>query len=453
MRLIAIVAGLSLSVAPAVPASPGLDWGECSSPATGVSCATLTLPVDWDDPRQGTFGLAVAKREARVPAERVGTLVFGPGGPGDSGVSRVLTGSSRFSAEILDRFDIVGFDPRTVGHSAAPDCEPDAGRPPVILRSQDEFDAAIAANRAYWQRCRESSALFDHADSVSAARDLDALRRALGEERLTFHGSSYGTLLGEMYAERYPGHVRAIVLESVFDHDLPLTDFVRTEAAGLQDSFDEFVSWCDSTDCLGEDADVPAIWADVLARAETGEYAPNTVFEIATLPLGYLSSPSWTGLADQIAALRRGEVPDPPDLSVAEGILCADFPAPVRDYRDYRRLLDAARSVAPDVRYGAGMLAVATCLGWPRPLANPPHRLRVSTATPLLLLNAVHDPRTPYAWATHVAAELGPGGRLVTYAGWGHGSYRETSCTIAAVDRYLVDLTVPPPGTTCPAAE
>jgi pimeloyl-ACP methyl ester carboxylesterase len=414
----------------------------------------MPVPVDWAQPRGATFDLAVARRPARKPAERAGTLVFGPGGPGDSGVERIRRGN-RFSAEILDKFDTVSFDPRGVARSGGASCPSDPGvsAPPGLLRSQADFDSTIAYNRAMWNACRVTSPVWDHADTLSAVRDLDALRGALGLRQLTFHGSSYGTLLGEQYAERYPGRVRAIVLESVFDHSLGLRDFVRTQALASQDAFDEFVGWCaDSEDCALHGSDVRAVWNDVLDRADRGEYAPATAFEIAVLPIARLAGPDRVGLSDDIAALRDGKAPRIALPPLVSSVFCADWPAGVRDYRGYATLVRDAAAVAPDVRYGAGLLAVRACLGWASPVANPPRRLHVSTKTPLLLLNSLHDVRTGYLWAENVAAQLGRHGRLVTYEGSGHGAYGNTPCTTAVVDRYLIDLTMPPSGTRCPAA-
>jgi len=414
-----------------------------------------TRGVDWSNPHGATFELAVARRPARKPAERVGTLVFGPGGPGDSGVERIRRGN-RFSAEILDRFDTVSFDPRGVARSGGAACPSDPGlpAPPGLLASQSDFDATIAYNRAMWASCRATSPVFDHADTLSAVRDLDALRNALGLQKLTFHGSSYGTLLGELYAERYPGRVRAIVLESVFDHSLDVRDFVRTQALALQDAFDEFVAWCaTSIDCALHGSDVRAVWNDVLDRADQGEYAPNTAFELAILPIALLAAPDRVSLSNAIAALRDGKAPRITLPPLVSSVFCADWPADVRDYKAYASLVRDAAAVAPDVRYGGGLLAVRACLGWPSPVANPPHQLHVRTTTPLLLLNSVHDVRTGYVWATNVAAQLGRPGRLVTYEGSGHGAYGNTPCTTAMIDRYLIDLIVPPPGARCPAAE
>jgi pimeloyl-ACP methyl ester carboxylesterase len=447
-----IATGLVLAAAPpgasAGPDRPRITWTACPDDVPDVpvdpvvECGKLRVPVDWAQPRGATFELTVARRPARKQQERVGTLVFGPGGPIDSGVERIRRGD-RFSAEILDRFDTVSFDPRGVARSGGPSC-PLAPAPPVLLTSQADFDTATAANRATWDACRPTSPVWDHADTLSAVRDLDALRAALGLRQLTFHGSSYGTLLGQQYAERHPDRVRAIALESVFDHSLDVRAFVRTQAAAAQDAFDEFVSWCARADeCVLHGEDVRAIWNHVLDHA-----APETAF----LPVARLGSPNRAGLAQDIADLRDGK-PLPIRLPpVVSSVFCADWPAAVRDFRAYEGLLRDARAVAPDVRYGAGLLAVRTCLGWQSPVANPPSRLHVHTRRPLLLLNSVHDVRTGYAWATNVARQLGPHGRLVTYEGSGHGAYGNTPCTTAVVDRYLIDLVVPPPGTRCPTA-
>jgi pimeloyl-ACP methyl ester carboxylesterase len=453
----AIVTGLALAATPPAAGAdrpqPRIVWTQCDDDIPKlpidptVECGRLRLPVDWARPSGATFELAVARRPAAKPEQRVGTLVFGPGGPGDSGVERIRRGD-RFSREILDKFDTVSFDPRGVARSGGPSCSLDLPAP-GLLTSQAEFDRTIAANRAAWAACRPTSPVWDHADTLSAVLDLDALRAALGERQLTFHGSSYGTLLGQQYAARYPHRVRAIVLESVFDHSLSVRDFVRTQAIALQDAFDEFVAWCSPTrtECALSGSDVRAVWRDILDRAD-----PATAFSISLLPIARLAAPDRAALSRDIAALRDGQAPAGKLPPLVSSVFCADWPADVRNFRSYEDLVRTARSVAPDVRYGGGLLAVRACLGWPSPVANPPARLRVDTARPLLLLNSRHDVRTGYAWATNVAHQLGRHGRLVTYEGSGHGAYGNTPCTTEAVDRYLIDLVVPPRGATCPAA-
>ncbi|GGQ24491.1 pimeloyl-ACP methyl ester carboxylesterase [Actinomadura coerulea] len=215
------------SAAPSAPRSPSaVDWRACGDDGK-AECATLRLPIDWSRPDGPAFGLAIARRKALDPDARVGTLVFGPGGPGDSGVQRVTrveNGIDRFSDELRRRFDIVSFDPRGIGASHPVTCSADLLRaaPSPMIESAERFRATLDHNARLRADCRaRTGPLYDHADTLSTVRDVDAIRAALGESKLTFHGSSYGTLLGEMYAETFPERVRAMVLESVDDHSIP----------------------------------------------------------------------------------------------------------------------------------------------------------------------------------------------------------------------------------------
>jgi len=445
--------------APPVSARPAaIDWQPCAATgeAAGADCATLQLPIDWADPAAGTFGFRIARRTATDPAARVGTLIFGPGGPGDSGVRLVSTDPSRFSDELRRRFDIVSFDPRGVGASHPITCpdSPPLPAAPAVLTSQADFDETLKGNRELWKECRRlTGPLFDHADSASAVRDLDALRAALGERTLTFHGSSYGTLLGELYAEQYPDRVRAIVLESAVDHSRRVDGFLRTQAWALQDSFDAFVDWCTPQQqaCVLRGEDIRAVWAEVRGKADRGE-VNLPPYQLVANVHKKLARADYLGLAGFIDTMRDGGPGPTQQLNPVLAVFCADWALPVRDYREYRRLLDRAEAQAPDLRYPAGVFAPSACLGWPQPVANPQHRLRVHTRTPLLLINARHDPASGYNWATEVARQLGRGGVLLTYDGAGHGSYNSSDCMRQAVDAYLISLTVPARGTVCPAA-
>jgi pimeloyl-ACP methyl ester carboxylesterase len=433
-----------------------LTWHACGD-GLAADCATLTLPANWSRPGGETFGLSVARRRATDQAHRVGTLVFGPGGPGDSGVSRVTDDGNfdRFSDEVRRRFDIVSFDPRGVGGSRPITCPASSlPEPPRVLADQADFDATLAYNRDYWDGCRERTGpVFDHADTASTVRDLEALRAALGERQLTFHGSSYGTLLGELYAERYPARVRAIVLESVVDHRPAGTgQFLAEQAWALQDSFDAFVAWCDrESSCALHGRDVQAIWAGLRADADAGRL-DMTPFDLVGVTHGGVKAPDYPRLAQTLAGLADRSIPGirVTNLNVVTPAFCNDWSLPVRDYADYAAILRRSAAVAPDVRYPAQVFALTMCLGWPRPVADPQHVLRVHTAVPLVLLNSRHDPATGYNWATSVAHQLGRHGVLVTYAGAGHGSYDlGNDCMQQAADRYLISLTVPRRGTVC----
>ncbi|MDO3701452.1 alpha/beta hydrolase [Micromonospora sp. C28SCA-DRY-2] len=450
--------------------APAIAWQPCEADAT-AECGTLSLPVDWDRPDGDRFDLHLARRTATDPTARLGSLVFGPGGPGDSGVHRIIA-NDRFSDDLRRRFDIVSFDPRGIGRSNPVLCSARLlARQPQVIADQAQFAATLAGNEALRADCRERTGpLFDHVDTGSAVRDLDAIRAALGERRLTFHGSSYGTLLGAQYAEQFPHRVRAMVLESAVDHSLGTRAFLDTQAAAAQDSFDEFVSWCArSTSCPLHREDVRAVWAGLFVRAERGELADPDRPGVGLSPYGLsrfaqrkLYGPDWAGLARQIVALRAA----PPVGTTAASaggqhedasqphpfaVFCADWHLPVRDHSEYAAHLRRMARIAPDLRYPQALPAVATCLGTPAPVANPQHRLRVRTDVPLLLASTRHDPASGYDWARNVSRQLGRSGVLLTYQGWGHGNYSRSACVQSAVDRYLISIEVPARGTRCPA--
>ncbi|MET9814545.1 alpha/beta hydrolase [Streptomyces sp. NPDC006355] len=469
----AAVTGLATApAAPAARAAPSateaLHWAPCAGSAEpGAECATLSVPVDWARPAGPRLDLAVARRKATDPGARVGSMVFGPGGPGDSGVEMVTRWISRFSPEVRRRFDIVSFDPRGVGSSNPVTCSRDllAERPSPQLKSQADFDATMAYNRRLRADCRaRTGPVFDHLDTGQTVRDLDALRAALGERKLTFHGSSYGTLLGAQYAETYPRRVRAMVLESVMDHSVPTSrDFLRSTAVTAEDSFREFVKWCDgAADCALHGRDVRTVWQGLLARAGRGELAdpvkPGTPLSSSDLvnkiAFRKLYGADHAGLATAIAGMDASEpLPasptSPAPLPPATPVFCSDWHLPVRDHQEYASLVAMMNRVAPDLPYLLPIHMVAACLG--APTANPQHRLDAQGAPPILLSNALHDPATGYPWAVSVARQLGRSGVLLTYEGHGHGSVTSGPCMEHTVDSYLTDLRVPPRGTSCPA--
>ncbi|RAO40360.1 Carboxylesterase [Micromonospora saelicesensis] len=469
---------LALTAAGLTPASPAvarpqpaptIDWRPCATD-TSAECGTLSLPVDWNRPRGERFDLSLARRVAD-PATREGAMVFGPGGPGDSGVDRVVNGSSRFSADLRARFDIVSFDPRGTGGSHPVVCARDLlARQPQLIADQSQFDAVLANNALLRADCRaRTGALYDHVDTTSAARDLDAVRAALGERQLTFHGSSYGTLLGQRYAELYPDRVRAMVLEATMDHSVGTRAFLDSQAVTAEGAFDEFLAWCArSADCVLHSRDVRAIWAGLHARAERGSLtdpdragAALAPFELSRLAHKKLYDTwRWPGLAEWIVRLEgTATTPSAPalaDEAVAPypfAVFCQDWSLPVRDYSEYVGHLRRAARLAPDLRYPPALFALVTCLGTPTPVANPQHRLRVHTDVPLLLAATVHDPATGYDWARNVARQLGRHGAVLTYQGWGHGSYSSSPCVQRAVDSYLIGQVVPARSASCPAVE
>lgn len=478
-RFAALLVGLIVPVSLSAPAASAetpaaISWTPCTEDPT-AECGTLAVPVDWNNPAGGTFDVAVARRKATDPARRIGSLVLGPGGPGSSGVNNVLRNAARFSPELRSRFDLVSFDPRGTNRSHPVVCSTElmAQAPDPIMKSQADFDRQLAFNERLRADCKaRTGPLFDHVDTLSTTADLDAIRAAIGDDKLTFWGGSYGTLLGQQYAERYPQRVRAVTLDSTMDHSLNTRGFMDTETWAAQDSFNEFVAWCDkSARCAQNGQDVRAYWGRLLARADRGELhlpdqpdVPVTASMLIGAAVGaFYDSAGWPWFSRQLAALDTGGAL-PPGVTAKSldrteevtpnplQVFCLDYRLPIRDYREYARHLRRSAAIAPDMRYSTlGLYTVTSCLGQPDPIPNPQHRLSVRTGTPVLVANSLHDPATTYPWALSTAGQLGRSGRLLTYEGWGHIVYGRGDCATGAIDRYLISQTLPERGARCPA--
>jgi hypothetical protein len=265
-----------------------------------------------------------------------------------------------------------------------------------------------------------------------------------------------------------------MVLESVVDHSLGTRAFLNTQTAAAQESFDAFVSWCDRTErCALHGQDIHAVWADLLDRSSRGT-VPDPKNPAATLTpyalSGFLApralyEPDFAGLAETISRMSTAPSGQAPPAKATTStaseaqtspnplaIFCQDWKLPIRNYPEYATRIKEMARIGTDLPYPQALAVVESCLGTPT-VNNPQHRLRVRTDQPLLLINSWYDPATGYNWATNVARQLGRHGVLLTYEGAGHGIYNATECTRGTVDRYLIDLAVPAPGSSCPAAE
>ncbi|MFD7656567.1 alpha/beta hydrolase [Actinosynnema sp. NPDC059797] len=450
-----------------------VEWAPCEELAE-VECGALSLPIDWERPRGERFDLAVARRKATDPTKRVGVLVINPGGPGGSGVSFALRADSYFSPAVLERFDIIGFDPRGVARSQPVKCSLDLllDAPSAYPADEAGFRALAAYNRELAADCREHSGpIYDHADTLSVVKDIDALRKALGERKINYYGISYGTLIGQQYAEEFGRDIRAMVLDSNMDHSLGTRRFNETEAVGAEDSFHEFVKWCDRTpSCALHGQDVAAVWDDLLARADRGEITdpddPSRVVtaeQLSGAALGAFYGPDWAPLAQLIADLRAGtagaaafeafaaqETAENPFAAV----FCQDWAIRVKSHRELSALVERNNRLAPHMRGSSlGHGATTGCIGLPEKVNNPQHRLRIEDAPKILMTNALHDPSTPYEWAANAHRQSRDTTVLLTYEGWGHGVYGRSDCTTGAMDEYLITLKTPRDGARCAAVE
>lgn len=471
------------------PGSPAaIDWKPCAFPGfdgeipPGVECATIQVPLDWSKPHGEKSPIALSRRKATDASARLGTLVFGNGGPGIPGAPLVAMEKGLFSAEVARRYDIVGFDPPGVGGSNPIRCG-HAALSKLTTKaptSQAEFDALAKNNAAVADDCRKRSGpIYDHADTVSAAYALDAVRAALGERKLNYYGISYGSQLGQQYAELFPKRVGRMVFDSNVDHSQPNpTQYLGSQSAAVEDTFRDFAAWCARTaGCALHGRDVVALLDALYARAQRGQLTAATT-PPASITAAQLTDLLQVGidfgyphLSEMLAVLHDGTTPSsamqefladvldgqqpPPGDTVdfaGQAIMCADWRMTAHSYPQLQEFRRNAERQAPHTKvilWGP----VVFCHGWTGTVANPQHRLRVHGAAPILLLHARHDPTTPYSWAQAVHKQI-PGSVLLTSEGHDHVTNRGyDTCVGAATDTYLTTGELPAEGTSCPAVE
>ncbi|UBU13303.1 alpha/beta hydrolase [Nonomuraea gerenzanensis] len=454
----------------------GPAWTDCGD---GFECATLRVPMAAGQP-----GKQVELAVIRLPAgggPRIGSLVVNPGGPGISGVEYVRAARVVLGEKVRERFDIVGFDPRGVGRSAPVECLSDAELDTYLMSdgtpdSARERSALEGAARRFAEGCRRhSGGLLPHLGTADAARDLDLLRQALGERRLTYLGKSYGTLLGAVYAELYPGRVRAMVLDGAMDPGASRLRLSVEHAVGFERALRAYAGECvamagcpfRSRTVNGALEEVSGLLRRTDKRPLRGDGRREVTQAVAVLGLlGPLHDRAlWPELtealrrafkgdgalllrnADQLTG-RRDDGTYSGETAANLAVTCVDGAYP-RTAAAYGRSAAVARERAP--RFGASMVwASLPCAYWPHPPTLAAGPLTAKGAAPILVVGTVRDPATPYAWARRLAGRL-ESGVLLTYEGDGHTAYASGSrCVDEAVEEYLVAGVVPEDGAVCP---
>jgi len=445
-----------------------LAWTDCD----GFECASLEVPVDYADPDGPTLEIAVLRSPAAGDAR--GSLVVNPGGPGSSGVEYARATSAIVTDAVRESLDIVGFDPRGVGQSAAVDCADDAEFDALIEidGTPDEPAEVTALERASaLLNCTAPvEGLLDHMSTADAARDLDVLRTALGQERLDYLGVSYGTHLGATYAALFPERVGRFVLDGPLPADLDAEALTLGQAQGFEDSLRRFVESCAAEgDCpLGDDPD-PTIGLerlrailDELDASPAPTSDPDRPLTEAAATYAILMSLYRVGdrplLKDALASLASGDgtplqrllderVGRESDGTYRDNsfdafyaVSCRDRAAPADIEASVARLSEAAPFLGEYLAWGNLPCASTRASAGPAPSGPIP---------PVLVVATTHDPATPFAWAELLVGQLGDAVLLVR-EGDGHTGYREGSaCTDEAVDAFLLEGTLPEPGTVC----
>ena len=455
-----------------------LEWSECDGASLSpdvTECATLRVPLDHADPGGALIDIAVARLDTAADADQIGSLVLNPGGPGGSGIEYLAQAASTFPSEVQERFDLVSFDPRGVGASAAVECDIPLDDEVVLLEAGDDAGWAelVADAESLIGRCDESSqALFPWVGTNNAARDLDLLRAALGDEQLSYVGFSYGTRLGATYAELFPDRVRALVLDGAVKPTTDLADLGLQQAAGFDRALDNFASACDAdADCplreIGPALDVVAgLQAEI---AEVGSFPTEDADRVLTpgeLTMGVVaalySQDAWPILAQGLyvaevsqdgsilqaltdSYLGRNLDGTYDNLSEANvAINCADD-AVRRDEAEERAV--AEESAAASQHFDDLLRASTGCL-FVEPALDPLILGPAAGAPPILVIGTTGDPATPYEWAGELAGFL-DSGVLYTVEGEGHTAYGSIDCVADVVNAYLIDLEVPADGGSC----
>ncbi len=494
-----VAAALFAGAAPAAgagPATPSPAWQACAEGPAGAQCAVAAVPLDYDRPDGPTIGIALARIPATDPAGRIGTVFINPGGPGGSGVGLALGGFGEFLRDNLGgRFDVVGFDPRGVGASAPLRCFASAAElGEFFAQSEVIFPYRKDQERPYFdfsvrlaERCLARGATVTaHMSTADVARDLDLLRRAVGDRRLTYLGFSYGSYLGNTYANLFPRNVRALVIDGVLDPRLWAGGWqIKSDRVATQEEFDEFLRLCDAA------GDACAFAAPGGSAARWERLARSLRARPVTLPDGSLyrydlliadaasamyAPETWGGpdgygalfdaiadavLGDQAAASRiaalRGQLNDrlrpardepyPNGTDAYYGNQCADTEYP----RSFAAFHIIGRYAEAGSRFGPyWWWPNAPCARWPTAPDRYTGPWTAHTSAPVLVVGNYFDGVTDYAGA-RASARLLRNSRLLSYAGWGHTAYGRSDCTTDHIDRYLLTGALPPAGTVCPA--
>ena len=480
------------SAAPTTTTATGLSaWRACGGK---LQCATLTVPVDYTQPDGEQVDIAVARLRAAEPDQRLGSLVFNFGGPGDAGTATLPDYATQIPAAVRARYDLVSFDPRGTGKSRPVECIDDATAD--RLNAVDPTPNSDVDLHAFYDgthdpvdvvaRCvARNGSWLAQLGSRNVARDLDRLRIALGENTLSFVGYSYGTVIGSVYAQMFPDRVGRMVLDSPVDLSADALTELRGNSKGFEQALDDFLADCANRSVCkfhsGGDPknalltlerrferglELPAV--DLATAKNSKRKAGVAAFYTALISALYDRQYGWPELANALDAARSGDgtyllaLADLYDGRHDDGtydnidevigvILCDDREDPVPSFDDYRA--EYEREVAQYPLLGA--YVGSTVLGCDPRLPRPPVSeqvgdLHVTGAAPILVVGTTRDPATPFAGAQNLVTRLA-GSRLLTFDSTEHTAYSKNACIDRAVNTYLLRGTLPPEGTVCKA--
>ncbi|MFJ7075737.1 alpha/beta hydrolase [Streptomyces sp. NPDC098781] len=453
-----------------------LAWRDCGVP--GFQCATMRAPLDYEKPEAGDTRLAVARKKATGPGARLGSLLVNPGGPGGSAIGYLQQYAGiGYPAEVRARYDMVAVDPRGVARSEPVECldgkQMDAyTQTDFTPDDEKETGELVEAYKGFAEGCgADAPGLLRHLSTAEAARDMDILRAALGDDKLAYVGASYGTFLGATYAGLFPDRVGRLVLDGAMDPSLPARRMNLDQTAGFETAFQAFARDCvRRRDCpLGtkanevgrnlkaffEKLDAQPVPAGDPDGRELGEALATTGVIAAMYDEG-----AWAQLRDGLSSAmqendgsgllvlsdsyyeRDGDGRYSNLMFANAAVNCVDLPAAFSTPEEVRRALPAFEKASPV--FGEGLAwATLNCAYWPVAATGEPQRIEAKGAAPIVVVGTTRDPATPYRWARALSRQLSSS-RLLTYDGDGHTAYgRGSTCIDDSINAYLVRGTPP----------
>jgi pimeloyl-ACP methyl ester carboxylesterase len=488
--------------AEAESAVPAVQWGACPDGSLNnvppadlplFSCGTYVVPLDHDRPRGEKISLALMRRAAGT-AQKIGSLFINPGGPGGPGWGMPTFGRRIFEPSVLDRFDLIGFDPRGVARSTPLRCfetneEADAvfSRMTPVPVTRQQIADTIDAFGDYSRYCaRNAGDLLEHMSTKDVARDLDLLRRAVGDKKLTYVGFSYGTLLGATYVNLFPKKARAIILDGNVDPRLRLTNglqYDRERAQGFEIALDAYLKRCDAEGpkCAFSDGNPRAKFDEIRNHLRTAPIAlPGggtvTLSSFTNAVAGVLyDPPDFAPLAAALQQVYNVLHPSAVAVSVQadtsrltnpgtvakhdadtpymsddsyQAVNCSDKPFPKAPQLIPFVASQWERESPTFGRYQAFTDPLG-CATWPvrhpDPYRGPWNR---KTENPVLVVGNYYDPATQYEFSKRMTRQLG-NARLVSVDSFGHCILGDSTCVDQIAAKYLIDLQVPRPGQVC----
>ncbi len=481
-QLVARSATSAIAPATQLPAGlPGIDvpairWIDCD----GWECAKVPVPLDYRNPSAGRVTLALTRK--RASGARIGTLFVNPGGPGGSAIEFAHDIADNGPAALRERFDIVGFDPRGVGQSGAISCWTarefsDAYADAYGRAGADEFPVAAELGKVFVSHCQaKHGKLLPYLGTEFVARDMDLLRAALGEEKITYYGQSYGTFIGTVYANLFPGRLRLIALDGAYDPDRYANrpyEYDRGQYLAVDAAMKRFFSWCDATpaECPFGDGNAEAAFlqlqrdldADPIRTADGREIVNGAMIVLRfNLNLG-VGKWLWPELGTRLR-----------DLTAKTGVYATEMYQERTDYLTQNALVECAdrgfqrnlrtlqaklhehATAAPIMGPGAAYAPpnydhghATACEQWQAPqksrYAGP---WNAAGSPDVLVVGVDGDPDTPGQDAVTLADTLDHG-HLLFVKGEGHTGWYNSECAKDAITSYLVDAVLPAPGSTC----